>query len=253
MSSDAEQVSGSQASAYALRMSLKKEQAEQAQIRLHNQLGIALFDQGWDAQSAQNLLENISACIGASHGMIAVQQTSTLNIVAAKGQTFPIGARVPLIGALAQILKAPVQFMLHQQSNAKLWSYGDHTTYHEYVLPIAFKQSPVGILALACKNPITHTPNVQMLQSLCGMLGLALSLAQGKTSTPVNDTMLTTLTPREREIFALLPSGASNAELAEKLGIASGTVKIHVERILNKLQLRDRTQAAVKAVEFGYR
>jgi DNA-binding NarL/FixJ family response regulator len=51
----------------------------------------------------------------------------------------------------------------------------------------------------------------------------------------------------------MLPAGLSNKELGHKLGIASGTVKIHVERILNKLGVKDRTQAAVKAVELGYR
>ena len=65
--------------------------------------------------------------------------------------------------------------------------------------------------------------------------------------------MLDKLTPREREIFTLLPAGLSNQELAKKLGIAPGTVKIHIERILSKLNLKDRTQAAIKAVEMGYR
>jgi DNA-binding NarL/FixJ family response regulator len=54
-------------------------------------------------------------------------------------------------------------------------------------------------------------------------------------------------------VFALLPSGASNALLAAKLGISPGTVKIHIERILSKLDLNDRTQAAVKAVEAGFK
>jgi len=50
-----------------------------------------------------------------------------------------------------------------------------------------------------------------------------------------------------------MPRGLSNAEIAEQLGIATGTAKIHIERILRKLGVRDRTQAAVRATEWGLR
>ncbi|MER0483627.1 response regulator transcription factor [Streptomyces sp. Edi2] len=59
------------------------------------------------------------------------------------------------------------------------------------------------------------------------------------------------LTERETEVLRLIAQGLSNAELAEQLVIAEQTVKTHVGRILVKLQLRDRTQAAVYAYEAG--
>lgn len=59
------------------------------------------------------------------------------------------------------------------------------------------------------------------------------------------------LTEREREILALLASGASNREISETLYIAGGTVKNHLSNILSKLGVRDRTQAALKARELG--
>ena len=59
------------------------------------------------------------------------------------------------------------------------------------------------------------------------------------------------LTPREREIIALLASGASNKEIARKLELAESTIKIHVQGILRKLNLASRVQAAVYAVEHG--
>lgn len=62
---------------------------------------------------------------------------------------------------------------------------------------------------------------------------------------------LTQLTEREREILALLARGASNREICEALYIASGTVRNHLSNILNKLGVRDRTQAALKARELG--
>jgi DNA-binding NarL/FixJ family response regulator len=58
---------------------------------------------------------------------------------------------------------------------------------------------------------------------------------------------LDTLTPREREVLSLIATGAKNYEIAEILGISEKTVKNHLTNILSRLNLRDRTQAAVFA------
>jgi DNA-binding NarL/FixJ family response regulator len=64
-------------------------------------------------------------------------------------------------------------------------------------------------------------------------------------------TVLAELTPRETEVLHLIANGANNREIAQKLYISEGTVKNHVTNILNRLNLRDRTQAAIFAKEWG--
>ena len=69
---------------------------------------------------------------------------------------------------------------------------------------------------------------------------------------PVRDTTrLDVLTPREREILALVGTGMSNQEIAARLVLSPLTVKTHVSRLLLKLDARDRPQLVVLAYETG--
>jgi len=60
------------------------------------------------------------------------------------------------------------------------------------------------------------------------------------------------LSQREREVLELIAAGMSNAQIAERLGIGEKTVKSHVSNLLSKLELSDRTQAAVMAWKRGW-
>jgi DNA-binding NarL/FixJ family response regulator len=68
---------------------------------------------------------------------------------------------------------------------------------------------------------------------------------------PLRDDALSELTPREREVLALVGRGLSNAEIAEALVLSPLTAKTHVARLFGKLDARDRAQLVVTAYETG--
>ncbi len=72
-----------------------------------------------------------------------------------------------------------------------------------------------------------------------------------RSATGPDPAVLDVLTRREREVLTALGEGLSNAEIARRLGMAEATVKTHVSRLLGKLELRSRVQAAVLAQELG--
>jgi len=77
----------------------------------------------------------------------------------------------------------------------------------------------------------------------------ALRSASQPAAEPVNP--LAALSPREREIVHLVANGLSNKEIARSLDITEATVKIHVQHLLRKLNLKSRVQAAVFAAGCG--
>jgi DNA-binding NarL/FixJ family response regulator len=72
-----------------------------------------------------------------------------------------------------------------------------------------------------------------------------------RKTTPHLDSHEEPLSERELEILRLIGKGESNREIAGTIFLAEGTVKNHVTNILGKLEVRDRTQAAIKAKDLG--
>jgi DNA-binding NarL/FixJ family response regulator len=84
---------------------------------------------------------------------------------------------------------------------------------------------------------------------------LAREAGESTQSPPVQDRRVAApvedLTPRELEVLGLLAQGKTNPAIAEDLVISRATVKVHVERIIRKLGVSDRTQAVVHAIKLG--
>ena len=76
-------------------------------------------------------------------------------------------------------------------------------------------------------------------------------LAQGNFSVPVEEGAAALLSRTERKVTLLVGRGLSNKEIAEKLCLSEGTVRNNLSAALSKLNLRDRTQLAIWAVQTG--
>jgi DNA-binding NarL/FixJ family response regulator len=70
-------------------------------------------------------------------------------------------------------------------------------------------------------------------------------------STRLSGRMLSQISTREMEVLALIAKGLSNKEIAARLNLVEGTVKVHVTSILGKLRVSDRTQAILAGVKQG--
>lgn len=83
------------------------------------------------------------------------------------------------------------------------------------------------------------------------LAGVLARVVQGKQIKSEATNIISSLTPREREILTHLAEGGSNKHIARILDISDGTVKLHVKSILRKLNIHSRVEAAVIAVEHG--
>ncbi|MEV7887066.1 response regulator [Streptomyces sp. NPDC002817] len=106
------------------------------------------------------------------------------------------------------------------------------------------KDLPAEELAQAIR--LAHAGVTQLDSSVAARLAAALPRAA-----PDPPAVTPALSPREIDILRLVARGRTNREIAAQLYLSEGTVKNHISRILSRLALRDRTQAALRARDLG--
>lgn len=114
-----------------------------------------------------------------------------------------------------------------------------------YVLKDASRDELVHAVRITAEGGAIIAPSMmpQLLRAMGRMMG---SHADALTCIPAD-----ALSPREVEVLRLVAEGYTNQEIAERLVVSPTTVKTHVQNIIQKLDVSDRTQAAVLAVRCG--
>jgi DNA-binding NarL/FixJ family response regulator len=104
--------------------------------------------------------------------------------------------------------------------------------------------------------PKSSTPEVMMSALQLVLSGgiylpphLLQELPAAENGSDGSDDQLARLTPRQRDVLRLLAKGQSNKQIADVLGLAPGTVKIHISRILRAFKVQNRTQAVIAATD----
>jgi two-component system, OmpR family, sensor kinase len=131
----------------------------------------------------------------------------------------------------------------------------------EMDVPLEVAGQRRGIVQVDSQQPDLFTErDLQFLTAVAGWIGMVTHRAElferatveaGRQAERRFADDIARITRREREVASLIAEGLTNAEIAERLVLAEGTVANHLEHILRKLGLRSRTQLAVWAVERG--
>jgi DNA-binding NarL/FixJ family response regulator len=119
-----------------------------------------------------------------------------------------------------------------------------------YVLKDASRDEVISAIwqVLSGESPLTPKLAAQLLRRLA--LDEVQEPVEGPdTQGPIE--LYQPLTPREIEVLELLAQGKTNREIAEDFVVSVGTVKNHVEHLISKLEVSDRTEAVVKALRLG--
>jgi len=244
------------ASARSLRARYRDQERGLAGLRLLCAAGQRLGARGQRDDQLADILGEAAAFLAMDSGAVLLSEGNALQVHASRGRALPAGAQLVAIGAYALALKNG-QTLVRPAVPSSLIVARNRDVAVEVLVTLRFGGRSLGLLGMATTvaGAAVDEADVQVLAALGGVLGAA--VASTPRDTPAEapeeqERIQSLLTPRELQVFALLPRGLTNAAISRELGIAPGTVKIHVERILGKLRLRDRTQLAVKATRLGY-
>lgn len=95
-----------------------------------------------------------------------------------------------------------------------------------------------------------NTINVIVIAENDKVLKIIKEALDGNLIVPTGE-VLPNLTDREKEILCLITKGKSNTEISKELYLSAFTVKNYVSKILEKLEVKDRTEATAKAIKYG--
>ncbi|MFQ3216752.1 response regulator transcription factor [Paraperlucidibaca sp.] len=200
---------------------------------------------------ASAICEQIYNQLNASSVALLRYASARLQLVAGVQLRYPDGTRLPCQGWISSLLRYPVQ-PLSRQGIEATWLARQSEADYEWIIPLVSRSQVMGLLVIT-GNEAMSVPSWQApLSTLSVLLACAWAEPASSGRARLNERQrheLNLLTPREKEVMALLPQGMANARIAAALGISLGTVKTHIEHILSKLQLDDRAHAAARAVE----
>lgn len=242
-------------SAHTLREHYREQQANTSRLRLLHEAGQALATS--DTAGAVDAMLGFALGFSAFDcGSVLADDGGALRVQASRGEVLPAGMRFPAQGSLAASLQDDASVLVRHNSISRMLLPAGAVAGIELLFPLRAAGRALGVLQLASRKvlPLPCEQDVSALNTLASMVAVALQQGAPRVApAPAQAAkMLTPLTPREREVLGLLPHGLTNADIALRLGIAAGTVKVHVERIIHKFGLADRTQVAARAVELGF-
>lgn len=242
--------------ARALRTATRAAQARRGHLDLLQDVAAQLAAHARPAAALTAALGAVLAHLGLDDGLLLQAQPGAFTVIAAQGAVLPVGARVPAGGGLSEALRTPDAPLLRGLGVSRLLLDAAGGASFELLVPMVLYARPAGLLAVIGTRGAMR-PDAEDLAALFAvgvlMAGAVAPHAAPRPRRARPDAGVARLSPREQQVLSLLPRGVSNKELAAQLGIAPGTVKLHVERIIHKLGVRDRTAAAVIAVEQGLR
>ncbi|MCD0279527.1 response regulator transcription factor [Xanthomonas melonis] len=222
------------------RQALRREASDGARWQALWEATVALRHATTPEQASDAVLARVLLLLGLEDGAVLAQRGPRTLIVASRGRALPPGASAAGDSHEAGWLLPPRPLDIREAR-----------------VPIQAMGSSHGMLCVAWSDnrPAPGNDDVQALQAFALLLPAMVAEPARPVATrrrkPLQDDRLNALSKREKQVLSLLPRGLTNASLAAELGISPGTVKVHVERILQKLEVKDRTQAAVYAVQAG--
>ena len=124
-----------------------------------------------------------------------------------------------------------------------------------YILKYASRETLLSAVrgVLDGESPLNGELTMRLLGRLADGGGRSAEPGPEPAGKRAEELILRQLTPRELDVLRLLAEGKTNRQITQCLHLSLSTVKTHLEHIMDKLEVSDRTQAALKAVELGLR